>query len=266
MAKSLVEFFQNKDPQQFYIYALLIFILTLFIFHFSFKNGSITCDNFIVNTYLYIGLGVVLIGLFTYVFEYYNINFNFYTTILAFILTLVLIFAFVYVKSSKNIILNHIIWLFLIIGFSIMIYPMINLPQYKPFINRTIMIVSCIFFFMTLVVYLFPKFFESTYGILGVGLFVSLLSIIIIELIYLIYRSVALKKDYSFSEINKYISYFVIVLFTVFISFDTQTLKNRSKTCKESSIFDYPNYPFESLDIILDLINLFVRILGLSGR
>lgn len=143
---------------------------------------------------------------------------------------------------------------------------MINLPQYKPFINRTIMIVSCIFFFMTLVVYLFPKFFESTYGILGVGLFVSLLSIIIIELIYLIYRSVALKKDYSFSEINKYISYFVIVLFTVFISFDTQTLKNRSKTCKESSIFDYPNYPFESLDIILDLINLFVRILGLSGR
>ncbi len=264
MNNSLFEFFQNKDPQQFFIYAFFIFILCLLIFNFAFKNGSPTCNNFIVNSYLYIGLGVILLGLFTYAFEYYNINFNFYTTILSFILTLILIFAFSYVRTSKNIILNHIIWLFLIIGFSIMIYPMISLPQYKPYINRTLMIVACIFFIMTLVVYLFPKFFESTYGILGVGLFVALLSVIIVEIIYLIYKVV--NKDYKFTEFNKFLSYFVIVLFSVFISFDTQTLKIRSKTCKESNIFNYPNYPFESIDIILDLINLFVRILGLSGK
>ncbi len=260
----MFEFFQNKDPQQFFIYAFFIFILALLIFNFSFKNGKVTCNNFIVNSYLYIGLGVVLLGLFTYALEYYNINFNFMTTILAFILTLVFIFIFAWVRTQKNYLLNHLIWLALIIGFSIMIYPMISLPNYKPYINRTIMIVACIFFVMTLMVYLFPKFFESTYGMLGMGLFVALISVIIVEIVYMIYK--VSTKQLEYTEFNKYISYFVIVLFSVFISYDTQTLRIRSKTCKESNMFNYPNYPYESLDIILDLINLFVRILSLQGN
>ncbi len=262
--KKMLEFFQNKDPQQFFIYAFFIFILALLIFNFSFKKGSPTCNNFIVNSYLYIGLGVVLLGLFTYAFEYYNINFNLYTTILAFILTIILIFGFSYIRTQKNYFLNHLLWLLLIIGFSIMIYPIVNIPKYKPYINRTIMIVACIFFIMTLMVYIFPKFFETNYGILGMGLFVALLSVIIIEVIYLIYKVAT--KNFEYTNFNKYITYFVIILFSVFISFDTQTLKQRSKTCKESNMFNYPNYPLESLDIILDLINLFVRILSLQGN
>ncbi len=260
----MYEFFQNKDPQQFFIYAFFIFILTLLIFNFSFKNGSPTCNNFIVNTYLYIGLGVVLLGLFTYAFEFYNLNLNFYTSILAFILTIILIIAIGYIRTQKNYFLNHIMWLLLIIGFSMMIYPMVASPQYKPFINRTIMIVACIFFIMTLIVYIFPKFFDTYYGILGIGLFVALLSVIIVEVIYLIYK--VSTKQLEYTNLNRFISYFVIVLFSVFISYDTQTLKRRAKTCKESNMFDYPNYPLESLDIILDLINLFVRILSLQGN
>ncbi len=260
----MIEFFQNKDPQQFFIYAFFIFILTLLIFNFSFKNGKPTCNNFIVNSYLYIGLGVVLLGLFNYAFEFYNLNLNLYTAILAFILTIVLIFAITYFRTKQNYLLNHILWLLLIIGFSMMIYPMSSLPKYKPYINRTIMIVACIFFIMTLMVYIFPKFFETNYGILGMGLFVALLSVIIVEVIYLIYKVAT--KQYEYTNLNRYITYFVIVLFSLFISFDTQTLKQRSKTCKESNIFNYPNYPLESLDIILDLINLFVRILSLQGN
>lgn len=260
----MLEFFQNKDPQQFFIYAFFIFILALLIFNFSIKNGKVTCDNFIVNSYLYIGMGVVLLGFFTYAFEYYNINFNFMTTILAFILTLVLIFVFAWIRSQKNYFANHLIWLLLIIGFSIMIYPMVSSPKYKPYINRTIMIVACIFFIMTLMVYLFPKFFDTYYGIMGMGLFVALLSVIIVEVIYLIYK--VSTKQLEYTNINRFISYFVVVLFSLFISFDTQTLKRRSKTCKENSMFDYPDYPYQSLDIILDLINLFVRILSLQGN
>lgn len=117
---------------------------------------------------------------------------------------------------------------------------------------------------MSLIVYLFPQFFLSTYSTMMMGLFVALLVVIVIEIIKIIYKGYT--NNWEMTNVDKGISYFVIVLFSLFVSYDTTTLKIRSKNCKESSIFLYPNYPVQSLDIILDLLNLFVRILGLQGN
>ncbi len=258
------EFFENQDSRRMYMIAFGIFLLCFLIFHYSFQNGQPTCNRFIMNTYLYIALGLSILGTVCYLFDFYKINIGLGTSIFVFILTIVLIIYIHYVSTYKNIVLNHILWLLLIVLFGLMLSPLTSSEQYKPYIFRTIQIVMLIFFFMSLIVYLFPQFFLSTYSTMMMGLFVALLVVIVIEIIKIIYKGYT--NNWEMTNVDKGISYFVIVLFSLFVSYDTTTLKIRSKNCKESSIFLYPNYPVQSLDIILDLLNLFVRILGLQGN
>ena len=54
---------------------------------------------------------------------------------------------------------------------------------------------------------------------------------------------------------NKLImSYIVIILFSIFIAYDTNRLAYYAKTCVKS-----PNYPHHSMNLFLDIINIFVR-------
>jgi FtsH-binding integral membrane protein len=57
------------------------------------------------------------------------------------------------------------------------------------------------------------------------------------------------------------ISYFVILLFSIFISYDTSKMFTDAKNCVDS-----PNYPKASVGFFLDLINLFVRLVGGSRK
>lgn len=257
--KEIIDFFQNKDPQQIYFYLLIIFFLVLLIFNISFKNKFPTCNHYIVNVYLYFGLGITLIGFFTYLFEYLNVQFSTTIMIISFVLTLLLIFLSFYIYTQKNIFANHIIWLALLVGFSISIYPMVSSPIYKPYINRTIMNVSIIFLLMSIVAYSFPQFFESTYKTMMTVLVITLMAIIIVEVIMIIYGS--LHKNRTYTGRSKIMNYIIIILFMLFISYDTTLIRMKARTCKETSIYEYPNYPIESLGIILDVLNLFVSML-----
>ncbi len=252
----------NKDQREIYFYTFFIILLFLLIFNYSFKDGIPTCNHYMMNTYLYIGLAFTLIGTLCYLGEYYGININFITSMLSFLLTLVLIFAIQMIRTKKNIWLNHLLWLMLIIGFTVMIYPVVSLPEYKPYINQTIMTVVIIFLLMTMVTYVNPAFFESTYKSMMTGLIICLFGIIIVEIINLIYKSVT--NNWKYTTFNRVVTYFVILVFTLLIAYDTTELKMKARVCKETNVMRYPNYPLESLSLILDIINLFVRILSLQ--
>jgi len=260
-SKDMIDFFKNQDERQIYFYLIAIFFVCFLIFNSAFKNGQPTCNRYMINVYLYIGLAILFIGLICYYAEYANLNITFLTSLFSFILTLVLIFVIHYVLPMKNILLNHFLWILLLIGFSIMMYPIVSSPLYQPYINRTIMIVSLIFLIMTIVTYIYPSFFEKTYGKAMIALMISLIVIIIIELIDLIYKSMTKNQNMGVFRVTTYV---VIFIFTLLVAYDTTRLKMKAKTCKESSVYEYANYPLESLELILDLINLFLRILSLQ--
>ena len=64
----------------------------------------------------------------------------------------------------------------------------------------------------------------------------------------------------------QYISYFGIVLFTVFLLYDSQILVTKSqvisKYCNGTNNCLLVNYPSQSLSIFLDLLNLYTLIQG----
>jgi FtsH-binding integral membrane protein len=59
------------------------------------------------------------------------------------------------------------------------------------------------------------------------------------------------------NTINLWISRLVVVLFTLYIGFDVEVLKVNAKLCKSN-----PDYVNESLNLYLDIVNLFSGIAG----
>ena len=70
---------------------------------------------------------------------------------------------------------------------------------------------------MSIVVYIYPSFFEKTYNFMMIGLFIGLIAVIIIEIVSIFFLS---QNKNPNSENNrgwrKYITYFIIVLFSLF--------------------------------------------------
>ena len=89
----------------------------------------------------------------------------------------------------------------------------------------------------------------------GPVLFVLLLAGIVLELISIFVFGTHRDRQ---SYIYKGFMYFFIVLFSFYVLYDTKMLQVRAKLCK---VADYLN---ESLNLFLDIVNIFVRILALS--
>jgi FtsH-binding integral membrane protein len=246
---------------------LSTFLLVLLIYKSAFKNGKPQCDNFVTNVYLYLALSFSMVGCFIH---FYNYIFNkpedvvkFISTketiqqiskyiIISFMIALIsiIILSFQPIFSKKGFILNHNIWILFLFSISLCLYPYFKSYEYSIQLQKILIMVSFIFLFMSLLVFIIPEFLRKTYHIAITGFLIALLTIIITELFLL------LTGQYTKDKYN-IISYFVILLFSLFITYDTSRLFEYAKICVNS-----PNYPLVSTNLFLDIINIFVRMMN----
>lgn len=260
----------------FLYYLLIIFAVAFFyISNSSFVDNKPSCNNFVINIYLYLAISICIVGLFAYLINYILFNkstnlykplnieyiFNFISTPFYF-LSIIFSFIFIFLIAlspefdSNHVVYNHIIWLLFLFFTSVMLYPRFkDIDSYK-FVDDAILISSVIFLTMTAFYYLFSDFFSNNHSAIGIGLIVSLVTIIIIELIHLFFFNRSNPINFM-----KIISYIVIVLFSIFISYDTSEMIIKEKLCTDS-----PNYPKFSIDFFLDILNLFSRVLFLKSK
>jgi len=59
-------------------------------------------------------------------------------------------------------------------------------------------------------------------------------------------------KPSEAGKLHRWLSWFVVILFTLFIGYDVQVLKEHAKQCKSN-----PDYVQESINLYLDFLNLF---------
>ena len=247
----------EQYSNSFYIFLVFTILFMLLVNNFSFKNGSPTCDNYVINNYLYLALSISILGL-----SVNGVNWNslVQSPLLIFIISLVLVVLLTlqrtFQESMNEVYFSHLYWFLFIISISIVMYIFLrSLPTYK-YINSTIMIVAVIFVVMSSFVYLNPSFFEKTYNFMTLALLIALISIIVIELSVMFFAS----KETILST-YRYTSYVVILIFSLFISYDTTRMFEYAKKC-----INYPNYPKTSTSFFLDIVNLFMRILSLRSR
>ena len=245
-------------------------LLIILISRFAMKNGKPHCDNFIVNVYLYIALSFSLIGLYIHFFNkflskssevdklipFYNAYMHSFPSMLFYVLFLVVSFGSLIALVSRSVfskegfLMNHVLWFVFLGTLSLLTYPFFKSIEYSHLIGYAIYMTSIVFAVMSAVVYVYPTFFEKTYTTAMMALLIGLISIILIEIVLLITNS------YN-KNINRFMFYLVLIVFSLLISYDTSRMFTYAKKCVHS-----PNYPKISTSQTLNIINLFQNFLG----
>lgn len=245
---------KNVKNNQVHILFLSLFLIALaFVFNFAFKNGKPACEPYLINTYLYLALAITFIG-FVLTSKQVEKHTKEIPILAIFLFTLIGIIALSY---SKGIVSSHIIWLGIVLLLGLMITPLLYLVKNdnSQKVFSALISTLVVFFVSTLVAFMGHDSIKEYLGPFGLMLFVVLLSVILIELYYIF-----IAKTYP-ENTHRMISYFVIVLFSFYVVYDTVRIKERGKLCSETNP---ANYPKESLSFVLDVLNIFVRFLSLS--
>jgi len=106
--------------------------------------------------------------------------------------------------------------------------------------------------------------FYDNQNILGFGsyLFVGLLGLLIVSITWFF---VARTPD-EYKQISYYIDLFGITLFTIYIAYDTQVIKENARSCESQMKRGIvPDYPRDSIGFFLDIVNLFSRLASTSN-
>lgn len=239
---------------------LIVTLVMIFITKISSfdAKGVPTCNNYVINTYLYLALSILFLGWATIVFPSSISDDKFYA-LLFMILSLVLVVYIAlqndYQTTMNEVWWSHLSWLAFIVLISFVMSTYLHHPFYSQHISSAIMMVALIFTVMSSFVYLMPGFFEQSYSQAILGLLIGLVVILVVELLTVISLFLGYKKNTIFH----YTSYAVIFLFSFFVSYDTSRIFSFAKSCQ-----NMPNYPKASITFFLDIMNLFQRVLFLQ--
>lgn len=220
----------------------------------SFENGKFTCNKYLLNTYLYIILTFNLLIIINLALEHNNVILPLSIPLL-FILFLVnmgVIFALHSIDSEK-VILKHFVWMLFVIIMSLLVYPL-YVTSSKKVIMSALFTTLFLTFALSALAYAKPEWISLS---LGPILFFALLGIIIMEMLLIFLFRNNLEEN---SLLFRGISYVVIFIFMGFILYDTKRLQINAKECVKA------DYIKESLKLFLDILNIFVRLVGLRRR
>lgn len=253
------------------IMSAIMAVTVMGILNNSFKNGTFTCDKYILNTYLYLILAIIFVALFVQTMTSYNVTIlsdliGKYRFAYIFILFIGLIISILGISlvDPKNIYKKHLFWL-LFVTLSAMLFQPIHMMYVKAGLQSAIINALVITFILvsvlTAIAFLKPDFIKPSWGPI---LFFALLGAILVEIVAL------LTGSYN----NRLMNYIVIFIFIGYLLYDTKFMRVRAKKCLEDceyysfNRFDHgakcvkPDYIRESINIFLDIYNLFLRILG----
>lgn len=254
----------------FLIFSILVTLaLSVLTYKSAFVDGKPHCNNFVTNVYLYLACAIALSGCFVHL---YNIvlntpskrgilinEYDAFVQIYPYMWIAILIsFVSIIILSMQNVfskdgtLLNHTTWIVFLASISITLYPIFKSKELHTIVQKALLNTILIFLIMSGIVYAYPEFFENTYKKVMTALLIALIAIIITELFLILTRTYN-KETYNIMSIV------VICLFSLYISYDTSRIFDYAKKC-----IDSPNYPKVSTRLFLDIINIFMRIVGRS--
>ena len=231
---------------------ILILSIIFLILNKAISKGNYTCNSYILNVYLYVALAFSLVAFIVKQLEQHNVNVNSNYRLYMLILFIITIASIIGIHFIDNIYITNLLWLVLIISFAVSIYPMYLILSNENIFMKTLISVVFIVLILTAIAFLKPEYISLSWGN---GLLVALTCGIIIHLVQYFIGGTS-------SKFNLLLSYFFVLLFSLYLLYDTKVLQVKAANCKNmlDNLKIYPNYPRESLGIILDILNLFTNL------
>ena len=223
-------------------------VLTMLFFNL---RKPLTVSNYVINTYTYIILALLIITLVVSILTYVGGGL-FWTAVCATFISLIVLFFI----ENKHVYLRHALWLIFVLSIGVIMSTTTLQIKDKSIIWKSIMTVIVLIICLTFIASFFSDdYFDSW----GNYLFISLAGVIIFMLIDFLF-------DYNghFSR-SKLLSIIIVIIFSGYVLYDTKKIKQHAIHVINScgKVNSCANYPVESLGLFLDIINLFASFLNL---
>lgn len=228
-------------------------LLAIVLYNTAFKDGKPTCDNFVLNTYLYAVFYLSLLGYFIAVLMSMNIKWNqvgLGIWILFFLVNIISYFAIVLI-SKKQVVLKHVLSFVYIASASIFLTILFEL-FFPGSIFLSIGLTFLLFMILSIIVWKYPAYFSSS---ISLPLFIVFFLIIIAEFIIQVF--------YPGSILEKAIILIVLLIVCYLLIVRTKRMIEQEKTCVQE---DGPDYVRNGIGLVLIIENMISRILSLFGK
>jgi len=249
---------------------LIVAVVTcILIGHYAFKNGMLTCDNYVLNTYLYIILSILLMFMVVLV----NDKFGIFNSLLiwmsqgsrfrmigAFILIIAVLIGLIItlqIIKPNNIVASNIIWLTLIIVLGISLIPTIWFGRLTDVVGLagmlTILITIVVGFLgyyygNEIVTFDWDKYLNIALLVLIVVVIIGMFTITNQNTMYIFYMT---------------ISIIFLIIFALLLLSNHKQLKQNADKCIDGKVV--PNYPVESFNIFIKMLNIFQELISILG-
>lgn len=218
---------------------------------------ELTESKYVLNTYMYILLGILLSSLTWEVMDNHVDTKTFFTPFRFFgLFVLSLISLYMVVLTSKDMyIIKNIAWFVFVVSMGIMSY-----VTYKNNISSGTMQNVLIEFIGIIAVlsYIAYSMPIETFKSIHTPLIYTLLVLIIIEFFDFFIHT---HTETSFMTMSRVYGWITVILFSGFVLYDTQKILRDAKihiiNCDSKNQLECVDYPASSLGMFLDLINLF---------
>ena len=236
-------------------------IIIVGVYNTAFKKGHFTCNRYILNTYLYILMAIVIMCLEVLAFDSHNVKVGFLNVLpgmwsffIIFFVSIGLLILTMKI-NPRNVLLKHVSWFALTLTFGYLAYPAYQKSKYQNTLLPVLLSLVSILVIFSAVAFVKPEWISLSWG--PVLLFL-LVGVIITN--FLFFLTLDKKKKDENQKFIKGISYFIIVLFIFFIMYDTKLIMIAAKNCQEKTV-DYIN---QSLGIVLDALNIFQSLVNIQ--
>lgn len=244
---------------------IIIVVICILIGNYAFKNGSLTCDHYVLNTYLYIILAILLVFMVVLINDKYGIFNSFLLwmsqgsmirIIIICIILLIFLLGLSYALlkvNPNNIVASNTIWTLLILILGISLIPTIWFGRLENVVGiagiSTILITIAVgllgyYYGDEIVTFDWDKYLNyalmALIGIIFIGMFI-------------------IKNPETMFNFIFIISILILIIFILLLLSNHKKLKENSEKCIDGKTV--PNYPVESFNIFIKMLNVFQELI-----
>jgi len=224
-------------------------LVIIVLFNTALKNGKLTCNRYLLNSFLYVLLAILLAFTTIKTYEFYNVKVESYIFWGSFVVSILSIIGVFFVK---NLALQHVLWLMFVASMGTFLYPLYKSLQEQQdhTVGNVLLAMAGLLGVLLLVIVYRPNWVKLSWGPV---LFMTLIGVVLLSLLNLIFGS----KTGSLV-----ISYVSVVLFSIYLLYDTKIILLHAEKCGPDNP---PAYPQESMGVFTDILNIFVNIANIQN-
>lgn len=244
---------------------IIIVVICILIGNYAFKNGSLTCDHYVLNTYLYIILAILLVFMVVLINDKYGIFNSFLLwmsqgsmirIIIICIILLIFLLGLSYALlkvNPNNIVASNTIWTLLILILGISLIPTIWFGRLENVVGiagiSTILITIAVgllgyYYGDEIVTFDWDKYLNyalmALIGIIFIGMFI-------------------IENPETMFNFIFIVSILILIIFILLLLSNHKKLKENSEKCIDGKTV--PNYPVESFNIFIKMLNVFQELI-----